>query len=313
LRDAVESIKQVQADWKTVGVAIGDGPLWKQFRANCDKVFERRQQETAAIRQERQSIIDSRAAICEGIENLAKLEGDALKAAQKDFDDLKQQWSTLPSLQNSSPKSGKQEPLEKRFREACRAFEAQNQQRIKLDRERRVYTQQQQAQLCRQGEEFLFQCFQQQISLEEAMQKVAQLDTQWRQLPEYSHNVSNALQQRFDNLNEMLQQANDLGVESVADDIRQQQSARLADKQLLCLQMEVLANIESPPEAQQARMEYQVSQLAEKMKQAVSTNIISEIEELQAKWHLSGVIERALHQALENRFERAYQALNVGT
>jgi hypothetical protein len=316
LRDAVESIKQVQADWKAVGIAVSDGALWKQFRAGCDKVFQRREQETAAVRQERQSAIDARAAICEAIENLATLEGDALKAAQKDFDDLKQQWSALPSLQKpaaqkSSSKSSKQEPLEKRFRDASRAFEVQNQLRIKSEDEQRVRTQQLQAQLCRQGEDWLFRCLQQQIPVEQCRQEVAQLDIQWRQLPEYSHNVNKALQQRFDNLNGLLQQANDSGVETVAEDIRQQQPTRLADKQLLCLQMEVLANIESPPEAQQARMEYQVSQLAEKMKQASSTNIISEIEELQAKWYLSGVIEGTLHQALESRFERACQALNV--
>jgi hypothetical protein len=150
------------------------------------------------------------------------------------------------------------------------------------------------------------------MSPEQALQQWAQFDAQWQQLPDYSNNVSKALQQRFDTLQALLQKASDEGAAAVAEDIRQQQPARLAEKQLLCLQMEVLANIESPPEAQQARMEYQVSQLAEKMKQATSTNIISEIEELQACWHVSGVLDGATHQALENRFEQACQALNAG-
>jgi hypothetical protein len=206
LRDAVESVKQLQTDWKEVGVAAGDGTLWKQFRSNCDKVFERREQQSAAVRQERQSIIDSRAAICESIESLARLEGDTLKAAQKDFEDLKQQWTTLPSLQKPTaqkppPKHGKQEPLENRFREACRAFEAQNQLRIKSELEHRAQTQQQQTQLCRQAEDLLFRCMQQQVSFEQALQDFDQFDSQWRQLSEYSHNVSKALRQRFDNLN----------------------------------------------------------------------------------------------------------------
>ena len=158
----------------------------------------------------------------------------------------------------------------------------------------------------------MFRCLQQQDPVEQVMQELAQLNTQWRQLPEYSHNVSKALQQRFDKLNELLQTAKNSGVQTVAEDIRQQQPARLAEKQLLCLQIEVLANIESPPEAQQARMEYQVSQLAEKMKQATSANITSELEELQVKWHLSGVLEQTLQQVLESRFERAYQALSEG-
>ncbi|WP_455211605.1 DUF349 domain-containing protein, partial [Kaarinaea lacus] len=317
LRDAIEAIKQVQSDWREVGVAKGDGALWKQFRAHCDSVFERREQETAAIRQERQNIIDGRAAICESIESLTKLEGDALKAAQKDFDDLKQQWAALPSLQKpaaqkTSSKHGRQEPLEKRFKEACRAFEMQNQQRLKSEQQQRVQTQQQQTQLCRQGEQLLFRCLQQQISVEQGLQELSQIDAQWRQLPDYSHNVSKALRQRFDDLHVLLQKASESGIDAVTEDMHQHNPDRLTEKQSLCLRIEVLANIESPPEAQQARMEYQVSQLAEKMKQATSTNIINEVEELLTKWHLSGMVDEVSQQALESRFERAYQALNLG-
>jgi len=45
------------------------------------------------------------------------------------------------------------------------------------------------------------------------------------------------------------------------------------------------------------------------MKQATAANITEDIEELQVKWHLSGVIDPAAHEALEGRFERAHQAL----
>ncbi|KPJ90922.1 MAG: hypothetical protein AMJ53_12670 [Gammaproteobacteria bacterium SG8_11] len=313
LRDAIEAIKQLQVEWKEVGVAKGDGALWQQFRSGCDKVFERREQETAAVRQERQSIIDSRAEICESIENLTKLEGDALKAAQKDFDELKQQWSALPALKPPAQKSSqsKPQPLEKRFKDACRAFETQNQQRIKAEISQRIQTQQQQALLCREGEKLLFRCLQQQIAASQALQDLAQLQVQWQQLPEYSHSVSKALRQRFDNIDGLLQKISESGPEPVTQHIQEQQTARIAEKQLLCLQMEVLANIESPSEAQQARMEYQVSQLAEKMKQDTSANTTNEIEELQGKWHLSGVVDEAAHEVLENRFDRAYEALHV--
>ena len=330
LRDAIDAIKQVQADWKEVGLAAGDGELWKRFRASCDQVFERREQQSAAARQERQSIIDARAAICESIENLAKLEGDALKAAQKEFEELKQQWSALPSLQKPSSakflsqkfssstssdqkhtpqKSSKLEPLEKRFRDACRAFEAQNQRRVEGERQQMIHTQQQQAQLCRRGEAMLLRYLQQQLPLEQAMQEWLQLEEQWRRLPNFSHSVSKALQQRFTSVHNLLQQAGETGAQSVAEDIRQHQAARLDEKHKLCLQMEVLANIESPPEAQQARMEYQVSQLAEKMKQTASSDVNNEVVELQVNWQLSGLIDSSAHEALENRFERAYQAI----
>lgn len=319
LRDAIDAIKQLQADWKEVGLAAGDGELWKQFRASCDEVFQRRDQETAAVREERQSILDARAAICESIENLAKLQGDALKAAQKDFEDLKQQWAALPPLQKPtslksgsnkvSKSGGKQEPLEKRFREACRAFEAQNQQRVENEHQQMLQIQHQQAQLCRQAEMLLSQCLQQQIPLEQGVQGWANIDEQWWQLPEFAHNVSKALRQRFDGVQVLLQQAGDSGISSVAETLRQQQQERLDEKQHLCLQMEVLADIESPPEAQQARMEYQVSQLAEKMKQSASSDIKQDAMELQVKWQLSGMVDSALQDSLESRFDKAYQAI----
>jgi len=304
LRDAVDAVKQLQADWKSVGLAARDGELWKQFRSNCDIVFQRRDQETSVAREERQKIIDSRTAICEGIENLAKLEGDALRAAQKEFDEFKQQWSSLPSLQ-------KQGALDKRYKNACAAFEAQNAQRIQTEHQRRLNVQQQQARLCLSAEEVLSHCLQRQTPLEQSLESLAQLDEQWGQLPEYTNAVAKALRQRFQNLKGLLQKAGESGVESVAEEIRQQESHRTAEKELLCLQMEVLANIESPPQAKQARMEYQVSQLAEKMKQTTSENIINDVEELQAKWHLSGVVNWSLTQVLESRFESALRAIDL--
>ena len=303
LRDAIESVKQLQLEWKTIGLAARDGDLWKQFRTQCDLVFQRREQESAAVREERQKTMDSRAAICEAIENLARLEGDTLKAAQKDFDDLKQQWSALPAM--TKPGS-----LEKRYKNACAGFDAQNARRIQAEQDQRVNVQRQQAQLCLNAEEILWHCVQQPSSMEQCQEEFAQLDVHWRQLPEYSNSAAKALQRRFETIHNLLKKAAVAGIDSVVQDIHEQESTRKAEKELLCLQMEVLANIESPADAKQARMEYQVSQLAEKMKQATTGNIISEFEELQARWHLSGVVSWPLSQSLESRFERARRAID---
>jgi hypothetical protein len=75
--------------------------------------------------------------------------------------------------------------------------------------------------------------------------------------------------------------------------------------------MEVLANVESPPEAKQARMEYQVSQLAEKMKQKGAQNLHAEAESLQAQWHLSGMVNPQRARDLEERFSTAVAGLDA--
>lgn len=302
LHEAIQSIKQIQAEWKNVGIAAKDGRLWKTFRGVCDEIFSRRDQQNAEVAQQRQQILDSKTAVCENIENLAMLEGEELKAAQKKLAELKKQWEDLP-------KSSKQAALDKRYQQACSLFEEQNVKRREHERQLIRDTQQQRAEICLQAEVEFYNFLAQQGSMENCKQSIQELENNWVALPEYEDSLSKTLWQRFTLVKTLLGKCEQENIDAVQKELSQVKIDRIAEKELLCLQTEVLAKIDSPPEAKQARMEYQISQLADQMKQSGAHNINDQIEGIQQKWHLTGIVDSETNQSLENRFNKALRSL----
>jgi uncharacterized protein (DUF305 family) len=68
--------------------------------------------------------------------------------------------------------------------------------------------------------------------------------------------------------------------------------------------MEILAGVESPPEVQQARLEFQVNRLAEAMGQG-SGDKVGEMADIRREWYLSGGAPANQEKILQGRFEKA--------
>jgi hypothetical protein len=81
----------------------------------------------------------------------------------------------------------------------------------------------------------------------------------------------------------------------------------LAARKELCLRMEILAGVDSPAEAQQARMELQVKRLAEAMGQGTESPL-GKLAEIQREWYLRGAAPATEEQVLQARFEKVMQA-----
>ena len=79
-REATEAVKQLQQQWKSVGVVERDQEqrLWNEFREHCDAVFQKR----AQVQTERLQALDANKvqalAICAEAEQVATLSGTAL-------------------------------------------------------------------------------------------------------------------------------------------------------------------------------------------------------------------------------------------
>lgn len=95
LQQATDTIKQLQQEWKTVGVTPrnADQPLWRQFRQHCDAVFERLKEQ----RQQRKQGIEQDIAIAEAAVNELIAEGPSisLSAAQEKTEALTQRIAEL--------------------------------------------------------------------------------------------------------------------------------------------------------------------------------------------------------------------------
>ncbi|MEW5756760.1 MAG: DUF349 domain-containing protein [Pseudomonadota bacterium] len=297
---AIEQIKQLQVQWREIGPANKEGELWREFRAACGAVFGERQAQRDAKMQALQEQLAGREALCAEIERLGALEGDALKGARADFDRLQQQWKEAGEV----PKAQRQ-AIEARYQAACQAFAEANARRLQAERAAYQALEDSKLALCRQVEAWLSAVCEGRPA--EALTQ-AELTGAWDALPGLAAEDEALLRQRFHQGLARLEACR-AGDAQALTEAREAMQNNLVDRQRLCLHMEILAGIDSPPAAQQQRLAYQVELLAEKLKSGAAHDKRDEARMLERRWRGIGVTSPAALVELEQRFERARAAI----
>ena len=84
----------------------------------------------------------------------------------------------------------------------------------------------------------------------------------------------------------------------------------LKEKEILCVRLEILAGIDSPPEATSTRLAYQVTRLSAAMSdgERESKNSQDEVEKIEQHWYLSHAVSPEQTRSLEERFKKACEA-----
>ena len=239
LERAMDGIRDLQTRWKQIGPAPRreEQAIWKRFQQAGDAVFARRNAERDAHKQEQKADIAVREAICAQMQVLVDGATDvqddaALRTACRD---IEQAWADAPDLPKRVAAA-----LQQRFTAAREQLEA-----IIVTREaaRRA------AQIVLTGKAALL------VAAAEATGDALArepLQQQWQALfadadyPARATLAADLLQQRW-------QRALNGPVDPAHDD--SEAAARL------CLQMEIEAGVESPPEAADERMRLQVERL----------------------------------------------------
>lgn len=218
LAAAMERCKTLQNDWKQIGLTPmkADQKLWKDFRAACDAVFNRRDEERQAHKAEISAIIQQATAQVETAENAA------LGCSREQKDQLKQATEAFHALQ--LPK-GPYQKLRKRLETA------QQDQQQHIDDEKAKATQQSWLVLTDKLKA---------IALKSS--NADQADSLWNQEAKLPKSIDqNLLQQCWDNT----------PATGTDEDIRK-----------ACINLEILAESDSPAEDKALRMELQVQRLA---------------------------------------------------
>jgi hypothetical protein len=112
-----ESIKQLQAEWKTIGAVTRghEKAVWERFRAACDKFFTRRQDDLKERKHEWAGNLARKEALITEAEQLAQsTEWD--KAASR-IKQLQIEWKKIGPVRKN-----KSEAVWQRFRTACDTF-----------------------------------------------------------------------------------------------------------------------------------------------------------------------------------------------
>ena len=119
-REAVEGIKALQQQWRTIGPAsrAEEGPLWNEFREQCDGVFRKREQAYAEHAASLEGHKAQALALCEEMEELAAQSGVSLLEAAKEMPKRRAAFEALGELPRPEARA-----LYTRFERALNACE----------------------------------------------------------------------------------------------------------------------------------------------------------------------------------------------
>lgn len=272
---AIEETKTLQRQWHTTVPARqrDENRLWQDFRAACDAVFERRAALHQAQRAELEAHLKTREVLCEEAEALSEGEGDArvLAAAQRELDHRWRDAESLPvPRQAAGALSRRWNQARDRLRDRVQQLEAQ-QRRAALDLLAR------RADLCESVERQVLGLGDPDspVDLEGARHA-------WSELPALS---DAALQEAMTlRLNRALEASGDpQGLAALREGLGPNGERR----RRLCLELEIAAGVDSPPELNQERLRLQVERLAERMAEGEGDRLKG-VPQLLVDWYRCG-------------------------
>lgn len=293
LQQAISQAKQLQEQWKQIGPAPfkQERALWHAFRENCDVLFKQRDEKQQEQRQAENEAL-ARARQC--LDRLAEL----LKQPDEDFAQSKQEASALRrQFRDSLPErpTAASRSLQQQFRRLSDRYDKR--QRATPDRKQLELRRQIQVcdELCREYEDTPSESGSDTTSGEKLQERWQALDK-----PE-DGNLAGSLQRRVDRLVQISAGNGDPGPgpDQVAMEARQ-----------LCVDMEILAGIDSPREDKSLRMQQQLNQLQQDFGRQTHTRqqILQQLRDLELRFLTLGPLEPSLRQSMQHRVHQALEA-----
>lgn len=282
LNKAVEEAKALQRQWKDTGMVArrDENKLWRRFRATCDKIFARRDQEREAASQEREQNLVEVNHLIELIEHLSEAENLSLEQRQQEYRELQKRFTAVGPIPREN-----QDEISKRYNGVCEQFQDGIRVAIMAVRRARAVRVWQTMEQLDQLEAKYIEQDQLELATDEpalALDDVAE------------DALAPLLQQRYESLQQLAG-----GAKPAAEQLAENTS-QLRD---LCIELEIAAGVESPSEDQQQRMALQVSRLSNGLGQREQRQGISEqVIQLQQKWCEVGPAEPAARSRYTRRF-----------
>ncbi|MDH3646070.1 MAG: DUF349 domain-containing protein [Gammaproteobacteria bacterium] len=298
VRQAVEKAKQAQREWKPV-VQAGrrkEQELWTRFREVCDAVFERRKEHFAAADNERTQNLGEKMAVCGQLDEMLASISKQLEAGSGDKEFILEMRKKARELNSGWRRigpvpRGKRDSVDKQF----------NTSHKKLDKLCRRFDKNLERQAMQGMRDAASCCDELELSVAAGNNIDAEAVEQ-AQAKLGSVSADNPVLKRLQRLKEVVD-----GNSQATTAISEALPANLGIKRNLCLELEIAANIDSPAECQEERMQYRVAQLSESMS---GTRKQLGPDELERVWYETGPVPKQEQTALQNRFSRALEALS---
>ncbi|HSC69621.1 MAG TPA: DUF349 domain-containing protein [Cellvibrio sp.] len=276
-RNAADTIKQLQAQWKAIGKSWHkeDQQLWQEFRKHCDAVFALRNQAFEAAKEQRQAVVEKAEGLIEQLNTYAAQSLEQLNAAKAEIEAIQNEFATL-DLPKESTKA-----LQNKLAASVAAIAG------KRDSARGQAEEQSWTHLfaaINALREYELAVIAKASSEQLTAQKTA-LETLIANTPRWPAGTLSLVQQRLNK----------------ADAITNaEQAANQELLQTLTIRAEILAGLDTPAEDKQARMAYQVKQMQQAFGQRDNS-----FDPLVLEWVSLGGVATADYTKLLARFNKS--------
>jgi len=288
---AIDEVKTAQKNWSptVLGPRKIENQLWKDFKQACDVVFERRGQQKQAESTQRQENLLAKQQLC------AELEQQIKQPTKESFNpdsliaQAQERWQNIGEVPRKEETN-----IDKRFR---RAYTNINKHAKALANQAKVKSLellQQQAQLCVELEA---------LALDDDSTKSAdELHSAWQSLNLDGN--ENQINERYELVTNAISDADALTI------LKNGLDNNLAQAHDICLQLEVLCDIDSPEEFAKQRMQYQIQRLSAAMSKHTDHATEQDPNELLKTYWLTGAVDTENRKQLDERIARIRATLN---
>jgi exonuclease SbcC len=302
-RAAVRAAKEAQAKWKpTVQAARKvEQSLWKQFRSACDVVFKHSREQRAAADAEQQTNFERKTALCVELETLLEdADTDVRDLAQR-FGKLRSEWAGIGPIPRKMEHAAlaRYAALEKRFAQ-------RQQQEEEAAAELKLQGLRARSRLCECLEAEVLEST---MGAESHQVLVEETRQAWQALDTLDTHYEKVLRERLD-LASLALGGDDQARQTLLEGVPKNLDKRLE----LCLQMEIAAGIDTPTEFAGARMEFQVSRLADALHHKLEEPRAcqDQLWHLQIAWYQAGSVPGDAQGSLDARFGLAIASSGSG-
>ena len=277
-RAATEKVKNLQAQWKQVGVVARkqEQKLWRLFRVSCDAVFAQRQQQSVEFKAELNAHKAAAEALTNEVKTLTQLSGKELLDARSRVTECKREFSAVGNLPKTASVA-----INQHFHSAVTTFETAITNQLTLAK----------AQV---WDNLFTACDMIRLS------QIATDTTESESLLQTAKDFIDSVEQWPKNGRHALDTKIALGHSSSGSNDHQKAL------RLLCIRAEILADQDTPAEDKALRMEYQVSRLQQGFGQNSSPNGVS-IQDLVIEWIAAGAVANDIYEPLLERFNHCRQ------
>lgn len=288
-RGAAEECKRLQRQWQVTVTASRrkEQALWKRFRGACDVVFGKRQQVFEERDAEDKAKLAAYEMLCARLEALLSADLDGLDEARQEAKRVNAEWRAAGAVPRRGGAAVERtfKDLRRRFEEHARGLEGQRRERA-----RAVLVAW--SQLCDVAEVA--------AARGGAGDGVAELEGRWQALPALSDAEAGAsLRGRFERALSAMADA------SARDALCAEHAGNREARETICLRMEILSGVDSPPEFADARMAAQVARLASALGDRHAAAPTDSPATLLQEWYRIGPAAPADAPALQARFDAA--------